>query len=79
MKYVTATIRVDATGWITLEVPDDWTDEEIKDFALDAYFPIEGSNVELGEAVEVVEVSATTKEKYIDACGDGTAESATKE
>ena len=72
-KFVSASIHVDATGWIALEVPKDWTDEQIKEFAMESYFPCEGSNVEIGDPIEVVGVQSITAKQFKDAKGEGNA------
>lgn len=72
-KFVSASIHVDATGWIALEVPEDWTDEQIKEFALESYFPCEGNNVEIGDPIDVIGVEEITKEIFKDAKGEGNA------
>lgn len=62
-KYYSVGIHVDATGFALVKAPDEATEDEIKDFVRDEFFPTV-ENTELGDPIEVVSVSEMTEEEF---------------
>jgi len=60
-KYYSVGIHVDATGFALVKAPDEATEDEIKDFVMNEFFPTV-ENTELGDVIEVVSVSEITED-----------------
>ena len=62
-KYWICGIHVDATGHLTVRVPADWTEKQIKDFVMDEFSP-DDQNTEICDAMDVVSLVETTEEEW---------------